>query len=243
MLKTSSATKDATGSDLFIQQGDFVIKNLSAINERMEAYQLRRRIFCQELNWVPQLKNAIEKDEYDNSAVFFGVVNKKNELLAFLRLIMPHSFFMIEKEFSSLVSLDHRVRKENDTAEISRLCVAPEARNVSILDNFGFINISMLLFKGLYHWCNKNNVRYLYAVAEDKVYKLFRSKGFPFRPIGAPSRMPDGVKALAVIMDWREFEIQNTTTRPKLLEWFTLYQATLPELQLQQPATSSRHPA
>jgi hypothetical protein len=32
--------------------------------------------------------------------------------------------------------------------------------------------------------------------------------------------MPDGVVAVAVIMDWKEFETLNTQKRPDMLKWF-----------------------
>lgn len=142
---------------------------------------------------------------------------------------------MLEREFLSLVGIKHEIRKEYDTVEVSRLCVAPEARSNVVSINFGIHRISMLLYKGVYHWCIRNNIRYLYLVVEYKIYRLLKAKGFPCKRIGEPQTMPDGVTAVATIMDWREFESLNTVKRPDMLRWFTQYQTLLVQGLLQQP--------
>ncbi|VAX33407.1 hypothetical protein MNBD_NITROSPIRAE03-927 [hydrothermal vent metagenome] len=226
-----------------ICEGDFIVKNLAYEREEIQAYHLRYRIFCRELRWVSEKEVLLEIDDYDNYAVFFGVLDRENRLLAYLRLIMPEKPFMIEKEFLPLVGPEHKIKRESNRAEISRLCVAPEARNAKVAGNSGTYGISTFLFKGVYHWCIKNGIRYLYAVAEEKVYRLFCAKGFPYRLIGCPKTMPDGVTAMAVIMDWREFEISGSVKRPKMMRWFTQYQSAVAQLQWQQHASWSQHRA
>lgn len=204
-----------------ICEGNHCVRSLVSEEEYDQAYRLRYRIFSEELRWVLQSQNDKEMDEYDDYAVSFGVFDGKRRLISYLRLIMPGRQFMMEKEFLSLVDPGHRVRKGPDTAEISRLCVAPEARTEKSEGNFGIHQISLLLFKGVYHWCLHNAVRYLYAVTEVKVFRLYCAKGFPYRAIGKPAEMPDGATVVAVILDWKEFEQLNSVKRPQLLEWFT----------------------
>lgn len=55
--------------------------------------------------------------------------------------------------------------------------------------------------------------------------------------------MPDGVIAMAVIMDWRKFEILNVARRPKMLKWFTQFQSAPAQWQLQPPEVYSQHQA
>ncbi len=211
-----------------LDEGGLTVKNLVSQTEKMQAFRLRHQIFCGELGWVLRAENGLETDEYDARAVPFGVYGAGEELLSYLRLIMPDSRFMLEKEFLSLVSPEHAVRKHDDTAEISRLCVAPVARHDVLAGNFGVHRASLLLFKGVYHWCLKNGIRFLYAVTELKVYRLFCAKGFPYKLIGDPKTMADGVVAVAVMMDWREFEAMNAQKRPGLLKWFNQNQLILP---------------
>lgn len=221
---------------LLIHDGGFIVKTLTDEKGKFQAYRLRHRIFAQELQWIPQREDGLERDDYDKNAVHFGVFNEHKKLLAYLRLIMPDKYFMIEREFISLVGPEHKIRKERDTVEISRLCVSPEEGNNKIFCNFGVYNASIFLFKGVYQWCIRNNIRYLYAVAEQKVYRLFCTKGFPYKLIGKPKIMQDGVIAVAVIMDWKEFEGLNIIKRPKLVNWFTQCQSTPVQWQQQQPA-------
>ncbi len=212
-------------SSILIKEKGFTVRNLIYLEEKIQAYHLRHRIFCEELGWVPESGNALEMDEYDDNAVFLGVFNLQDKLLAFLRILLPGGPFMLEKVFSSLIG-GHKIRKESDTAEVSRLCTLPEARNDMISGNFGAHNITMLLYKGVYHWCNKNGIRYLYLVVEHKVYRLLHAKGFPCKLAGELKTMPDGIVAAAAIMDWREFEVLNAVKRSEMLKWFTQYQST-----------------
>lgn len=217
-------TLPATGRkdyrSILLQEENFVVKTIINETDKAQAYRLRHRIFCDELKWVLHSTNDMEFDEYDRNAVFFGVYDEGRELISFLRLIMPGRQFMMEKEFLSLVDPDHRIRKELDTAEISRLCVAPEARCNHKAGNFDVHKISLALFKGVYQWCMLNKIRYLYAVTELKVYRLYCLKGFPYRLIGKPTRMPDGVTIVPVMLDWCEFETMNAVKRPAFFDWF-----------------------
>jgi len=227
-------------SSVLIQEGKFIVKNLHHEDEKIQAYHLRYRVFCQELGWV-ESENLLEVDDYDRNAIFFGVFNENSSLFAFLRLILPDHSFMLEREFSMLVDEQYQLRKEMDTVEVSRLCVAPEARNERLINNSGTHNISMLLYKGVYHWCIKNNIRYLYLVVEYKIYRLLRAKGFPCRLIGQPVTMPDGVLAVAAIMDWREFEALNIVKRPAMIDWFSQYQSSPAQWQLPGHGFCLRH--
>lgn len=217
--------KKAGEVSVLIREGGFTVKNILTPEEMIQAYHLRHRIFSQELKWVPPSEDALERDVYDEGGVFFGVFDEDNRLRAFLRLILPERPFMIEREFLSLVSSDHRIRKEDDTVEVSRLCVAPEARTEIISGNFGVHAISLLLYKGVYRWCRANWVRHLYLVVEQRIFRMLRAKGFPCELVGEPQVMPDGVVAVAAIMDWKRFEELCAGKRPALLEWFSQAQS------------------
>jgi len=232
---------NSISSFVFIREEGFIGKDMTTDSEKIQAYHLRHRVFCHELGWAPQRENAREMDEYDNRAIFLGVFDEKDRLLAFLRLIMPQTTFMLENEFSLLVGPEHKIRKEDDTVEVSRLCVDPEARGYRISGSFGSYNISMLLYKCVYHWCIRMNIRYLYLVVEKKIYRLLHLNGFPCKIIGKPKTMPDGVIALAAIMDWREFEIFNEIKRPKTLKWFSQYQSVPVRGQRRQPESWLQH--
>ena len=232
--------ESAENHSIFIREGGLVVKNLTTEEEEIRAYRLRHRIFAQELRWVPQSENALEKDDYDDYATPFGVFDCDGKMLAYIRLVSSGYQLMIEKEFKSLISPEHIIQGEN-AVELSRLCLEPEVRQGMISGNFGAHRISMFLYKGVYHWCIKNSVQIVYAVSEHKVWRLFRAAGFPSKLIGEPQVMPDGVKACAFIMDWREFEALNAEKRPDMLRWFIQHKSTLAERQQRQPGAYLQH--
>ena len=55
-------------SSILIKERGFTVKNLICLEEKIQAYHLRHRIFCEELGWVPESGNALEMDEYDDNA-------------------------------------------------------------------------------------------------------------------------------------------------------------------------------
>lgn len=225
---------------LFISENGFTVKCITSESEKNASFKLRHTIFSKELKWVPMRDNCREIDGYDREATYIGVFDKLQNLAAMVRVIRSNSTFMLEKEFPFLLA-DHLPRKEHDTVELSRLCVAPEARSVTLTDNFGLHGVSTFLYKGVYHWCLKNKVRYVYLVVEQRVFRLLCAKGFPCKPVGDPVAMPDGVEAVAALLDWREFENANVAKRPNLLEWFSQYRSDLRIMLPPQRVPDSRH--
>ena len=63
----------------------------------------------------------------------------------------------------------------------------------------------MLVYKGIYHWCCLNNVRYVYMVVEDIMYRMLRAKGFHGYPVGDALTMPDGCVAITAVINWKEY--------------------------------------
>ena len=209
----------------------YIAKQMTDPVEKIRAYRLRNSVFCQELGWVPERADQLEIDAYDEHAVFMGVSDAHRDLMAFCRVVMPGHTFMLQREFSDLIGENHRVRKEGDTAEISRLCLAKHARTVKSSSNFGVSSISMLLYRAVYQLCLNQKIRYLYLVVEEKVFRMLRAKGFPCKVIGEPKVMPDGVIALAAIIDLREFEQSSRISRPRMYSWFRQHQSDLPLTQ------------
>jgi acyl homoserine lactone synthase len=229
-------TSNSGTRNIFIREGGFTVKNLTSDNEKIEAYRLRHKIFAEELGWVPRSRTLLERDDYDRNAVAIGVFDEQNTLVACVRLMPPGNRFMIEKEFSSLIGAWHKIRKHNDTAEVSRLCVLPKARNASVRGNFGMHHVSMFLYKGVYQWCARNNVRYVYVVVENKIHRMFMAKGFPCRTAGEPLTMSDGCVAVAAMIDFEELVAVNTLRRPEFIKWFTQNQSNHFGAPPQQPA-------
>jgi N-acyl amino acid synthase of PEP-CTERM/exosortase system len=228
-------------SDLNIKESGFLIKVLTDENEKEQAYRLRYNIFCKELKWVPETETSLEIDAFDDGAVFLGVLNEQNRLMAFIRIIRPENSFMLEEIFSFLVYPEHTIRKESDTVELSRFCLIPEVKNHMTSKNYNTTMLSMFLYKGVYQWCRLNGMRYLYFEVEYKLYELLCKLGFPCELIGPPNNMPDGVLATAIMLDWEKFEAISAESRPELLKWFSQGLSIPPVRRSQQPEFYLQH--
>lgn len=216
----ATAVLDSIDRSQDVPAGSHIVTTLHAEEELVQAHRLRHLVFAEQLHWVPCTENGLEYDPYDAFAVHFGVLDDRGKLLAYVRLITADRPFMIEKEFLVVLGEDHPIRKEEDTCELTRFCVTPEARNIRIACRDGESDVVMLLFKGVYAWCCERDIRFIYGITDRTIHKFLNIKGFPYRIIGAPKVMPDGVVARAIFLDWREFEHLNAVKRPGLLEWY-----------------------
>jgi N-acyl amino acid synthase of PEP-CTERM/exosortase system len=226
--------------DINFCENSFSVQTFSDYERKIQAYKLRHQVFAKTLKWVPEGQDGLEYDEYDMHAVHFGVFNEHNELTSYMRLIMPDNEFMLEKidVFRKLLPKGF-VLKKDSTAEISRFCTTPSNRNILVKTQIGDFSQSVYLLNGVYHWCSLNNIRYLYAVTEHKIYRLFKSYGFPFKPIDDSFYvMPDGPKIAIIVLDWREFEKELQLKNKKLYFWFTkcLLHSQNREVSLSQPS-------
>lgn len=219
-IKSFNSNKKCLCSD----ERGYIVEEIISYEEKLQAFQLRHRIFCKELGWVKESDDKIEKDQYDEKATFVGVFDKNRSLKGFIRIIKSENYFMLENEFPFLVDKSHEVLKSYESAELSRLCIAPESRSDYLSANFGIHTLSMLLYKGVYHWSLRNNIRYLYLVVEQKIHRMLCAKGFMSRLVGEPVTMPDGIVAVAAQLDWRNFEEINIIKRKNMLEWISQYQ-------------------
>lgn len=202
----------------FFEHG-FNVKNLTSSSEQEEAYKLRHKVFVDELGWVPPQSNCREIDAYDGDGMIsLGVFDHEGRMIAHMRITLPQRVFMMEKEFSSLIQIP--IKKTSRAVEVSRVCTEVDTRRAKVATTYGRYHVAMVLYKGLYLWCKKNRVHHIYMVIEYKLLRLLKLSGFPCREIGALTIMPDGVSAVAVRLNWREFDAVNKWCKPQLLIWF-----------------------
>ncbi len=186
--------------------------------EKRKGYKLRHDVFVAELGWAEAKENNLDIDSYDNEDMIpLGLMFNNDELIAYLRITLPGARFMMEGEFSQLLG-GRVIAKNRGIVEISKVCVKKNFRRARILSEYGEMNVSLLLYKGLYQWSLINDVNKLYMVVDEKVNRLLRLCGFPTQLIDKPHIMPDGVCAVAVIVDWGEFALVNQKKKPILLE-------------------------
>ncbi|GAB6035577.1 hypothetical protein JCM15519_01360 [Fundidesulfovibrio butyratiphilus] len=242
MYQLSGISTSSLYSPVSFKENEYVARSIENYDDIVQALRLRHAVFAEKLGWVATRPDGLEYDAYDAYSAHFGVF-KDGEIVAYLRMIMPGNTFMIEKEFIDLVSDDHEIRKELNVSEMSRLCISEAALKSMRSENFARNSLQMILHKCVYHWCSANGVRFMYLVVEKRVYRMMRICGFYSTPVGESKIMPDGVEALAALLDIRMFDELSMARNPKVYDWFTTIQQDQDEVLSQQPAAYSQHQA
>lgn len=209
----------ATGEEREVAfcEGEFLVKTLETKEELTQAYRLRHRIFAERLKWVPERADRLEADVYDTWSTSIGVFADETRLLGLVRMTHAPVPFMLESEFSACLVGHHHVRKETDTAEITRLAVDP-----AVTDRGLSARLMKTIFKGMYQWCLLHEVRYTYMVVEHRLLRVVQRMGWPCRAIGEPVALPPAeVLSIGGLLDLDEFRCQASTHRPSMLDWLT----------------------
>jgi N-acyl-L-homoserine lactone synthetase len=203
-------------------EGEFLVKTLDTKEELTQAYQLRHRVFAEKLGWVPPTEDGQEMDMYDLWGVTIGVLDHDGTLLGMARLLPSSGKFMLENEFGALLPGDYTIRKEQDTAEITRLAVNPDIQDAKLSTQ-----VMLGTLKGIYQWAVENEVRYYYLEVEHRFLRALRMLGFPCEPIGPVVKLPPaGAGAVAALYDMARFDNENMEKRPGFLEWISTIKTT-----------------
>lgn len=198
-------------------EGEFLVKTLETKEELTQAYHLRHRVFAEKLRWVPQAEDGQEMDMYDLWGVTVGVFGRHGVLLGMARLLPSTGEFMLGNEFGSLLPRDYAIRKERDTAEITRLAVDPDIGDSKLSSQ-----VMLGVLKGIYQWAVENEIRYYYLEVEHRFLRALRMLGFPCQPIGPVVKLPPaGAEAVAALYDMARFDEENGIKRPGFLEWIS----------------------
>ncbi len=206
---------------LAFSEGELVVKTLETEEELRQSYALRHRVFAERLQWVPETEHRLESDVYDTWSTSIGVFSEWGQLLGIVRMTQAPVPFMIESEFSACLVGSHRVSKECDTAEITRLAVDP-----SITDRGLSAKLMRTVFKGMYQWCLANDVRYTYMVVEHRLLRVVQWMGWPCHAIGEPVALPPAeALSIAALLDLNEFRTISERKRPDMLEWISTVEA------------------
>lgn len=195
-------------------EGELLVKALESEEEFRQAYHLRHRVFAEKLRWVPERNDQLESDIYDAWSTSIGLFSNQ-QLLGMVRMTPAPFPFMLESEFSGCLVGSHRVRKNLDTAEITRLAVDP-----AIADRGLSARLMRTIFKGMYQWTLANNIRYTYLVVENRLLRVVQRIGWPCHAIGDPVALPPAdVLSVGALLDLDEFRSDTAAKRPEMLEW------------------------
>lgn len=190
---------------------DYRITWRLAPSELRKMSELRADVFCRELGWTGAPEDQVERDEFDDDSTHIAVLDGQSEVVGVVRLIKSRAPWMLDTVFSALAPAG-RITRGADAAEASRLAVHRQWRGKRLGNGMRACD---LLYKAAYVYCRVNGIRYLYMVVSDIVLEHMRRSGLPCQALGAPRRMPDGVLAATVVLDWTRIR-----EVPALADWY-----------------------
>jgi N-acyl-L-homoserine lactone synthetase len=168
-------------------------------SELRKVSELRADVFCRELGWTGSPDDRMERDEFDANSTHVAVLDTNSEVIGAVRLINSRAPWMLDTVFGGLAPAS-RITKDSNTAEASRLAVNRRWRGQRLGKGR---RVCDLLYKAAYVYCRTNGIRYLYMVVSDVVLEHMLRSGLPCERIAAPRQMSDGVRAVAVVLDWK----------------------------------------
>jgi N-acyl-L-homoserine lactone synthetase len=201
-----------------IVEESYVVKWQLTPTERRQVHALRADVFCRELEWVGAPSDRLERDGLDPYATQLAVVFG-SEIVGTVRLAAYDAPWMLDGVFRGLLP-EEGIRRGADCVEASRLAVAHRWRRARLENGAA---VSDLLYKATYAFCRLRGVRRVYMVTSDVVLRLMRRSGLPVTALAAPTQMPDGVRAVALVLDWDR--LAETCPRH---EWFEAVRLSIP---------------
>ncbi len=217
-------------------EGEFLVKTLDTQEELTQAYQLRHRVFADKLRWVPPTEDGQEMDMYDLWGSSIGLVDHEGKLHGLARLLPSSGPFMLEQDLRLLLPPDHTMRKEPDTAEITRLAIDPDIKDKGLS-----ARLMHILIKGAYHWAMEHDVRYFYLEVDHRFFNVLNAIGIPCSPLGPPVALPPaGTLSIAAMMDIVRCEAVLGRKRPAVMEWMSTVTTTQGEIKKRTTAERMR---
>ena len=191
------------------------VRTLVTKEDLSASYRLRHQVFAERLQWVDTSDDGIEVDSYDVFATSVGLFDHAETLRGVFRMVTPPAPFMLESEFRPCLLPNCEVRRERDTAEITRLAIDP-----TLTDRGLSIRLLQVLFKGVYQWSMQNEIRFLYMVVEKRFLRVLRGMGFTCEPVSpAVSLPPAGALSIAAVLDWKQFHYTCPMKQPAFFRW------------------------
>jgi N-acyl-L-homoserine lactone synthetase len=166
--------------------------------ELVAAHALRADVFCRELAWVGSRSVELEKDDFDAHCTTVVVVEPDGEVVATVRLVPGDRPWMFDEIFRFLLREPDALHRAGGV-EASRLAVARKSRAVRLGNGR---RLAELLFKATYLLCRQRGDQYVYMVTSDVVGRRFTTAGLPCSALAPGTRMPDGVLAVPLVLDW-----------------------------------------
>lgn len=174
------------------------------------AYEIRHRVYCEELAFEPVRPDRCERDQYDTRADHILIRSvKADRFVACARVVRvdpadPSSQLPMERSCAKAIDrtiIDPERLDRNRIGEVSRLAIVPEFRRrrgeqhtaVAVSESdFGsadlprFPYIQVALYYGAIALAKRLGLDMVFILTEPRLAKHFNKIGFRVHPIGTP---------------------------------------------------------
>lgn len=194
-----------------------------------EAYKIRHKVYCSELNFEEINHQEIERDQYDDHSSQLVVFHKREKAyVGCARLVHGYhdgAHFPLPFEHHCHGRLDEtiiqKIKESGEKyAEISRLAIDREFRHKGHSKKFGLpqeskakslavrsaksASILLSLYLGLQALSKEQGVRYVFAIVEPRLLKNFHKHGIPAVQVG--QGIDHRGLRVPIVIDIHEFE-------------------------------------
>ncbi len=200
--------------------------------------ELRYQVYCEECGFLApkDYPEKRETDEHDASSAHFAALNHSEQLVGYVRLVLPDALQGFPFQTHCVSILDSVILPPPaQSAEISRLMVhknyrrrhgekppagfssaEPEAPRANDQRNPS-PQIMLTLYREMYVYSVNNDIRYWYAAMERSLARILTRMNFGFQQIGPFTDYYGPVAPY--VADLRVLEYQLGQRDPALLAW------------------------
>ena len=204
-------------------------------------FRLRFEVYARECGFIREADypEGLESDEYDEQSVHFAALDRFEDVVGTLRLIMPGKQPLLIEKYCPHIHIYHNSLSPMSFAEISRLIISrkvrrrkgdelfysPEVEDKSIVTQKGetFLRrakpMAFGLYRELYRESKKRGLTHWYSLMEKELWLLLRLHGFKFECIGDEVDVFGPVKPYLGKIATIEKEVAKKF--PKFFEYFT----------------------
>ncbi len=156
-----------------------------------EAFQLRHKVFVEELGWQGlKSENGRERDEFDTENTLYLLItdDRTEDVVGHVRFVPSTGPHMFQKHFRDLIEKSYPIR--SSLWESSRICLRKDVRQS---------DASTAIICSTVDLCLRYGIRDIVKVMELRIEPLMRFCGWDMRRLGKPKSY-DGGKPVCAFM-------------------------------------------
>lgn len=240
-LQTKSVMTSRFSRDPFAN-APFVRMDATVDNDPFlqKIFALRYQVYCIECQFLPkeEYPNEFETDHYDLQSTNFSALNSSGELTGCMRLVTAKANQIFPMNEKCTLFPDFIQPENEQAAEISRLIIKGSLRRRQGDNLHGLgreenaVGLSptkitpysanqlllLSLYREMFRYCNKRNIRFLYASMEKSLARSLKMAGMCFVPIGPEADYYGQVRPY--MLDLQSIECNPWRRNIHLAKWF-----------------------